>query len=151
MKRTSSTIVLTGVLACGIAAAAVAQESAPARPKGGDHMWKMMDTNNDGKISPEEHATAAAGMFATMDANGDGKVTAEEMTAAHQKITGRAPAAGEMSAAEKIKTIDTNGDGVLTADEHTAGSKAMFERMDTDKDGMISRAEMAAGHAMKKH
>jgi Ca2+-binding EF-hand superfamily protein len=90
-------------------------------------------------------------MFTTMDANGDGKVTAEEMTAARQKIVGAKPAAGEMSAAEKIKVIDTNGDGMLTADEHGAGSKSMFERMDTDKDGFVTRAEMAAGQAMKMH
>ena len=88
-------------------------------------------------------------MFTTMDTNGDGKVTAEEMTTAHGESPARSRPQGEMSAAEKIKTIDANGDGMLTAEEHAAGAKTMFERMDTDQDGFVSRAEMAAGHAMK--
>ena len=36
---------------------------------------------------------------------------------------------------------------MLTAEEHAAGSKRMFEKMDTDKDGFVSQAELAAGHA----
>ncbi len=145
---THTTLVAAFALACGIAGAQ--DTNPPARPApGGDHMFKMMDTDSDGKVSAAEHAAAVTSMFATMDANSDGKVTAEEMTMAHQKITGRAPAAGEMSAAEKIKVIDANGDGMLTAEEHATGSKTMFERMDGDKDGFLTRAEMAAGHAMK--
>jgi Ca2+-binding EF-hand superfamily protein len=154
MNRTMLAGLSALALTVGASSAARAQDrQPPARPApGGDQLFKMMDTDGDGKISATEHAAAAASMFATMDANGDGKVTAEEMTTAHQKITGHAPATGEMSAAEKIKTIDTNGDGALTADEHAAGSKQMFDRMDMDKDGFVSRAEMAAGHAkmMKK-
>ena len=122
--------------------------------KAGDHegMFKSMDTNGDGKISAEEHAAAAKKMFEMMDANKDGKVTAEEMTAAHEKVTGKKAGAGEMSSADKIKVIDTNGDGALSAEEHAAGSKMMFDKMDTDKDGFLTKAEMTAGHQklMKK-
>ena len=147
MKHVKRTGALVIAFACG-AIAAGAQPAADPK-SAGDPMWKTMDANGDGKISPEEHAAGASRMFATMDANGDGRVTAEEMAAAHGKVTGARPAPGEMTAAEKIKVIDTDGDGVLSAAEHTAGSKAMFDRMDTDKDGFLSKAEMAAGHAMK--
>src|SRR5262245_27786700 len=85
--------------------------------------FESMDSNGDGKISPDEHAAAAARMFDKMDSNKDGKVTAAEMTAAHQKVTGKKPEKGEMTAAEKIKKFDTNADGVLTEDEHAAGAK----------------------------
>ena len=68
------------------------------------------------------------------------------MTAAHQKMTGKKAAKGEMSAADKIKMFDTNGDGVLTADEHAAAAKTMFDKMDTDHDSYLTKAEVKAGH-----
>lgn len=131
------------------------------------HEMKMMDSNGDGKISADEHASGARRMFAMMDGNGDGKVTASEMDAAHDKVTGHgatrlkdkvgalaekkgaaaAPAASELSAADKIKALDKNGDGVLTAEEHEAGAKMMFGKMDTDQDGALTKSEVAAGHA----
>lgn len=46
--------------------------------KGGSHFTDM-DSNGDGTITADEHATAAAKRFAEMDANGDGKVTRDEM------------------------------------------------------------------------
>jgi hypothetical protein len=150
MKRVQLTGALVLALPYGLTASASPQ-TADAKPASGDRL-KMMDPNGDGKISPEEHAEVTARMFTTMDANADGKVTAAEMTAGHQRVTGAKPAKSEMSAAEKIKVIDTDGDGVLTAEEHRAGSRTMFERMDTDRDGFISKAELDAGQAMKmKH
>jgi len=120
--------------------------AANTRP-GSAHEIKMMDTNADGKIAPDEHAAGAAKMFAAMDADKDGKVTAAEMTAAHERVTGQKAAAGSLSSADKIKVIDADGDGVLTAAEHAAGSRTMFERLDVDRDGFVTAAELAAGHA----
>ena len=118
-------------------------------------MAQEMDTNADGKISPDEHAQWASRMFERMDANRDGKVTAAEMTTAHQKLAGKkaekGQEKGEISAAEKIKKFDTNGDGSLTADEYAAGARTMFEKMDTDHDGYLTRAEMKAGHDQYMH
>ena len=41
---------------------------------------------------------------------------------------------------------------MLTAEEHAVGSKMMFDKMDTNKDGFVGKAELDAGHAkmMKK-
>src|SRR5687768_5823227 len=44
-----------------------------------DAHFSVMDTNSDGKLSPDEHAAGARKMFNTMDANNDGRVTAAEM------------------------------------------------------------------------
>jgi Ca2+-binding EF-hand superfamily protein len=132
---------------CGLAwsPAAVAQEA--AKKGGSDAQFRAMDTNRDGKLSPAEHAAGAKKMFDAMDRSRDGKVTAAEMDAAHHKMTGKSPATGEMSSDEKIKVVDRNGDGILTAEEHAAGSKTMFQKMDADKDGFLSPAEVEAGHA----
>jgi EF hand len=147
MKRVQLTGALVLTLACGLTGCAGARTD-DAQAGSGDR-WKMMDPNGDGKISPGEHAEATARMFTTMDANADGKVTAEEMTAGHERVSGAKPGRSEMSAAEKIKVIDADGDGMLTAEEHRAGSRMMFERMDTDRDGFVSKGELDAGQAMK--
>ena len=135
----------------GVMLASLAFSAGPKAAKP-DAEFAAMDTNKDGKVSAEEHATASKKMFDMMDANRDGKVTAAEMTAAHRRVTDKKAKKSDMSAADKIKVIDTDGDGILTAEEHAAGSRAMFEKMDTDKDGFLTKDEIAAGHAqmMKK-
>ena len=39
--------------------------------------------------------------------------------------------------------MDLDGDGVVTAAEHAAGARALFEHMDADHDGQVTREEMA--------
>jgi Ca2+-binding EF-hand superfamily protein len=102
--------------------------------------FAAMDTNHDGKVSPDEYAVGARIMFDKLDANKDGQVTAAEMEA------GRPGKAKGMSTADKIKMVDTNGDGAVSADEHAAGAKAMFDKMDSDQDGYLTKSEMEAGH-----
>jgi Ca2+-binding EF-hand superfamily protein len=112
-----------------------------------DKEFAMMDANKDGKLSAAEHAAGAQSMFEQMDANRDGKVTAAEMTAAHHAVTGKHAGKSDMSAADKIKVVDSDGDGILTADEHAKASDSMFAKMDSNKDGFLSKKELAAGHA----
>ena len=138
MKLTTTFAALIGL---AVPAAAYAGDKAGHEAE----MFKAMDTNADGKLSPDEHAAGAKKKFEEMDANKDGKVTAEEMTAAREK-KGK-PAKPGMTSAEKIKVIDTNGDGVLSAEEHANGAKTMFAKMDTDADGALTSQEVSAGHA----
>jgi Ca2+-binding EF-hand superfamily protein len=110
---------------------------------------KLMDTNQDGKISAAEHAASAQQMFQGMDANQDNRVTVEEMDATqttHDAAHGAPGKGRELSSAEKMKAIDANGDGALTAQEHAAGSKKVFTKMDGDKDGNLNVGEIRAGH-----
>ncbi|TWI05981.1 EF hand domain-containing protein [Luteimonas cucumeris] len=51
---------------------------------------------------------------------------------------------------DKAKSMDADGDGRITATEHAAGAKAMFERMDANRDGIVTSVEMDASHAAKK-
>ncbi len=111
-----------------------------------DAQFKSMDTDGDGRLSPDEHAAGAKRMFDAMDVDKDGTVTIAEMDAVHKNIPGKEPKSSDLSSVEKIKVVDKNGDGLLSAEEHAAGSKKMFSKMDTDRDGFLSRAELTAGH-----
>jgi hypothetical protein len=116
----------------------------------------LMDTNQDGRVSPQEHAAGAKSKFEKMDADHDGRVTATEMDAykATMKKDDRQSSGdskSEKSSAEKIKVIDTNGDGIISAAEHEAGSRSMFDKMDANRDGALTEDEIKAGHkAMMK-
>lgn len=57
-----------------------------AGDKGEDHMFKAMDADSDGKISPDESAAGAKEMFARMDSDKDGFVNKAEMAAGHAKM-----------------------------------------------------------------
>jgi EF hand len=43
-----------------------------------------------------------------------------------------------------VAAVDSNGDGKLSQDEHTAVSSKMFGFLDTDKNGVVTAAEMDA-------
>jgi uncharacterized low-complexity protein len=45
-----------------------------------------------------------------------------------------------------MDTMDTNKDGMLSRAEHQAHADAKFAAMDANKDGMISKDEMAKAH-----
>jgi len=141
------------LLALVVAAGAASSPMVLAQSRPAMAEFMHMDQNKDGKVSAAEHAAGARAMFGTMDANRDGIVTAAEMEAGHKAVTGHAHGMGAMSAADKIKMVDADGDGKLTAAEHDAASQSMFLRMDSNHDGFLTEAEMAAGHAamMGKH
>lgn len=73
--------------------------------------------------------------FEALDADGNGEITRAEMDQFRQG---------------RFDAVDTDGDGKLTVEEIQAEAvaraneraKAMIERFDTDKDGMLSAAEM---------
>jgi hypothetical protein len=46
--------------------------------------------------------------------------------------------------------MDSNSDGQLSAAEHSAGAASKFSKMDADRDGLLTDAEMEAGHDMMK-
>ena len=43
-----------------------------------------------------------------------------------------------------FKMMDTNGDGMISRAEHAAGAKKMFTECDANKDGIVTAAEMEA-------
>jgi hypothetical protein len=73
-------------------------------------------------------------MFAKLDANHDGFITRDEVEAIHQKMMGAMGMAGEMHKrlAERGTMLGDRG--------------AMFDRLDANHDGSISRQEFLASH-----
>jgi Ca2+-binding EF-hand superfamily protein len=53
------------------------------------------------------------------------------------------------NAAPVLAQADTNRDGQITMVEYRTGKLASFDRMDTDKDGIVSVAEMKAAGLIK--
>jgi Ca2+-binding EF-hand superfamily protein len=118
---------------------------------------RRLDTNHDGKLSPEEcgfHFAAGTAIeqqfarrarvefmrvnpvLAALDANHDGEISDSEIR----------------NSAAALKTLDKNGDGSLTPDElipdkAEVQAAMILARLDTDNDGRISAAERASDEA----
>ena len=85
MKIKIIALVATAVFTLSAAAALLAQNNCPRgqrmnRPAGQNH-FRMMDTNNDSKISRDEWNASHQKMFQTRDKNNDGYLTQEELMA----------------------------------------------------------------------
>lgn len=111
--------------------------------------FSELDANADGQLTLAEVRNAAATRFAATDTNGDGGLSADEMAArAIAEVTANAAS----RATDMIARMDKNGDGLLQADEmkpRRGGDRAerMFEHMDEDEDGIVTRAEFDAAVA----
>jgi len=145
----------TGLLAAGILVAAPQAGNADGAHgkhrmhQMGGHFLEKVDTDKDGNISKAEHdaarakhAAARAERLAQVDRNHDGFVTFEEQKAAR-----------EAKAGERFtKRHDKNGDGrVAIAEMAAMGDRGagMFERMDANDDGVVSKEELSQGHGMR--
>lgn len=138
-------------------------EGGPRGPRGGGkdrqgmrgmmEMWKKADTNGDGFISLEEFGAMErigrlpeekrAEIFKRFDKNGDGKIGPDEMP--------RRPQGGM----PPLSQVDANKDGRIVFEEFRNLSfvtrlpeerqRALFERMDTDKDGALTPEDRPPG------
>jgi len=116
-----------------------------------DAEFRKRDTNNDGKISRAEleayerllliQAAQASNrvVFQKLDTNRDGVLSPGEFAALVQ-----VPAVPDVT--NQMSRFDTNRDQVITLPEFRGATLSNFDRLDTDKDGVISPAEMAAGN-----
>ncbi len=130
--------------------------------------FDKLDANSDGSITRAEVDAQAAERFAKVDADRDGFLTQAEMSAHHDamraqwaaKMKDRADKGGERAErrmerlekrAERMEKRgggpfakrDANGDGRISLAEFQAGGAKMIERFDTDKNGVVTKEEMA--------
>ena len=113
-----------------------------------DQQFQKMDADKNGTITREEAAaferidamtTAAArnrALFAQLDADRNGQLSPDEFRRLVQPV--------QATGQKFIQSMDGNRDGRVTLIEHRASTVANFDKIDTDKDGVVTGAEMKA-------
>jgi Ca2+-binding EF-hand superfamily protein len=88
--------------------------------------------------------TGVEAEFTKLDTNKDGQLSKAEFMAAAPTTPAQAP-----NGAAILTQLDKNKDGKVTADEFRAPQLAIFDRADTNHDGVISDAERKAAVAAR--
>lgn len=140
---------LVMLLAVGISGVAISAELAThgdAGVKGQMKMqqhFKQLDQDGNGVVSRDEAAARAAKKFDAMDANKDGQLSDAEYRdhAKARWAQHREHIQAKMKA--RWEKIDTNRDGLLSRDEATASPRLAerFDKLDADKNGQVSAQE----------
>ena len=105
--------------------------------------FATLDADKDGKVTQAEIDAPRLARVTGLDANNDGMMSAAELSAMF--MVGM-QARADQHAARMLERHDSDGDGQISAAEIAAGPRPvnMIARMDTDGDGAISQAEADA-------
>ena len=132
------------------AAPAIAQAPATGMPRAklqadADAEFKRVDTNNDGQMSvaeielfqtaryTEQLNARTKQVFAQLDSDKNGQLSAAEFAKLNppRKID-----------ASSVLRIDANKDGKVSLAEHRGAALKTFDEFDTDKNGVLTQAEV---------
>ncbi|MHA2621091.1 MAG: EF-hand domain-containing protein [bacterium JZ-2024 1] len=101
--------------------------------------FARLDRNGDGKISKDEFPGKPE-RFTALDTNADGFITKEELQARGQQLRDRW---ADKKPGEQIwKKWDANNDGKVARDEYIAAMKQLFDHLDRNGDGVLSKADL---------
>jgi Ca2+-binding EF-hand superfamily protein len=107
-------------------------------PRTGESLMKLLDADNDGKVSQSEFAKIVS-LFEVLDQNHDGSLSAEELNGFFRAVNeAQTRATGGVNTAGAFEKMDKNKDGKLTPDE---ADERMFKALDLNKDGVVTRDE----------
>jgi hypothetical protein len=111
------------------------------------------DRDGDAQITAREIAATARARFAERDANGDGKLTGDEVPrhrhghggwhGGHENEGRGADAAAQPGQADE-SALDATRDGAVTLPEFYRSLRMRLLRADSNGDGALSAAELAA-------
>ncbi|WP_022702677.1 EF-hand domain-containing protein [Pseudorhodobacter ferrugineus] len=150
MKTVLSAVTLAALVAASFSTVAQADAGGRGGDRGGDRGGPMFnfvetDANADGNVTKEEITAYHAAKIAAMDTDKDGNLSAAELIAGQvARDAARQAERGAKMVQRMMERQDANKDGVLSVEEMTPpagrGDK-MFDRIDADGDGAISKAE----------
>jgi Ca2+-binding EF-hand superfamily protein len=109
---------------------------------GAGKMFEKADTDRNGSLSKAEVLAAAERIFAHRDGNKDGVLdTADARSGKGKWHHGKG---GEQRAERMLNRLDTDKDGRISQAEMLARANRAFERFDTDRNGEVTKAEVDA-------
>jgi Ca2+-binding EF-hand superfamily protein len=113
-----------------------------------DSEFRKMDADRNGTVTRAEIEAFESAvsvlkaraknrqLFARLDADGNGQLSAAEFS--------RLASPGRVDAAPVMSRMDLNRDQSISLVEYRTATLANFDRMDADKDGIVTPAEMKA-------
>ena len=119
----------------GMAVRAVAQPRKPDFSK----LLERADANGDGTITAAEFTDARAKMFTRLDRDNDGYLTKDDTPRLALRRSGN----GERMQGMMLM-LDKDGDGKISRDEFVNSPSLLFQRADTNRDGVIDQTELAS-------
>ena len=128
-------LVVAIVMLAGPALATAAPMVKPFGALGGERLsFETLDTDGDGLVTQAELDALRDDRFAALDSNGDGSLTQEEFS---ERATKRAVARARKRSEKMFQRLDSDGDGLVSLDKLKAGQDS---RRDSGK-GMIARLD----------
>jgi Ca2+-binding EF-hand superfamily protein len=124
------------LLAAGAPALAPVRADAETRL---DQLLDRADADHDGALSRQELTAFRAAEFDRLDRNRDGVVTRDEL-----------PRMARRLAVRRMQTsggLGLDSPGGVTRQAFMARTDAVFDRLDADHDGRVTRGEVAAARA----
>jgi Ca2+-binding EF-hand superfamily protein len=144
--------------ATALATAAFADGASGGHGGGPGGFLKSADLNKDGVIDQTEFQTTRDKWFADLDANKDGFVTADELKAFGDKMHAEWAKKHGDHAADKpegkhgdfsqhiLERVDTDKDGKISKAEFDAEGSKLFAKLDENGDGKIAQNELPQRH-----
>lgn len=104
-------------------------------------MLELYDRNKDGAVDREEFVAVRAASFAATDTDGNGTLSMAEYTREFEgrldQQRQRVRADAERQARVRFASLDKDADGRMTFAEYQLSGKRMFDRADSNGDGVV--------------
>lgn len=123
------------------------RRAAPGHGKGA--FVRENDTDHDGRVTAAEFTAARAAKYRTFDLDGDGKVSEAEYVGEFAGRFGKdakVPEGQLKQAHVRFGVLDTDKDANMTLAEFSKSGERMFEKLDSNGDGVVDAADVSGSY-----